>query len=259
MTAEPFAVRRRAARPPANARDVGPSVRFSREEILAAIRLWVDRHGAPPSSADWEPSRARATGEPWRIDRFNDGTWPSLRMVRRQFGTLGEAIRAAGFAAPHSRGRKRQLAGPEEILRAVRAWVVRYGEPPAQSDWDPVRARLVGQSWREVRYREGDWPTVATVRRHFGTHGAALRAAGFLPRPAAESASARATRRDANRRTAARVAAATSAWSGADALAHAVRAVARARASRSAGELEAALMMLAGVALQWADVARAEV
>jgi hypothetical protein len=60
-----------AARMPAPA-----DSRFSRQEIVAAIKRWQEMHGEPPTVFDWDPSWARRRGEPWRAERFEAGDWP---------------------------------------------------------------------------------------------------------------------------------------------------------------------------------------
>jgi hypothetical protein len=158
-------------------------------DVLDAIRLWNERYGEPPTLADWEPSRARARGQEWRLERFEAGEWPSTRVVRYHFGTMSAAIAAAGL-----RGRRRptrvrpHLRSADSVLEAIAAWVERYGETPGMADWDPSRARRAGQMWRVTRFYEGDWPSVATVRRHFGSLNAAVREAGFDPRPQGQRA-----------------------------------------------------------------------
>src|SRR6476646_4838049 len=87
----PYAVARHSAngsRPP---RVIGQR-RYTRAEILEAIRAWSHRYGEPPTVVDWEPSRARRLGQPWRAARFESGTWPTARMVRLQFNQFNSAV-----------------------------------------------------------------------------------------------------------------------------------------------------------------------
>src|ERR1043165_4757397 len=71
--------------------------RWSREDIIVKIAEWHDRHGEPPSSADWNPSLARWRAQEWRIERYRDGSWPSTNAVKRAFGgSFDAAVRAAG-------------------------------------------------------------------------------------------------------------------------------------------------------------------
>ncbi|PTL58239.1 hypothetical protein [Paraconexibacter algicola] len=230
--------------------------RFGRDEIIAAIQAWTAEHGAPPLTIDWEPSRARARGQVWRAERFERGTWPTIRMVRRQFRTLGEAIAAAGLEPPRPRGRKPNLTGPDAVLRAIREWTRRFGEPPTQTDLDPYRARRTRQEWRIERYYEGDWPSLPTVRHHFGTLSAAVAAAGLEPAPQSETPADRLARRRRNRLALVDGVAGAAPDHGPGALAAAVREVARARSARDAQALDQALLELAGTALGWADRVR---
>lgn len=251
---EPFAVARRRTLggPPATR----GAARFTRAEILAAIRAWAARHGAPPTLADWEPSRARRLGHAWRAERFHAGTWPTAGMVAREFGTFGAGIAAAGFARPRAPLSKPRLTGSEEVLRALRAWTVRYGEPPSQADWDPVRARALGHEWRIERYRAGDWPSLKTVRNHFGSLGAAVRAAGLEPAPARQDLASRIARRQGNRLALVLREAGTQKACGPDQLAKPLRAIAAARRAHDDEALAAGLVALAAAALHWAEELR---
>lgn len=229
---------------------------FDREQVIDAIRRWSEAYGAPPRGIDWEPSRARAKGQEWRAERFEAGTWPTVRMVRRQFPTLGEAIAAAGLRAPSPRGRKANLAGSDEVLRAIREWTRRFGDPPTQTDLDPYRAKRTRQEWRIDRYHEGDWPSLPTVRHHFGTLSAAVVAAGLEPPARGEGTEARLARRRRNRLALVDHVATRRPDHGATNLAQAIRDVAVARSARDAHALEHALIALAGTALGWSERVR---
>lgn len=72
------------------------------------------------------------------------------------------------------------------ILAAIRAWADEYGEPPAQTDWNPHHARrILHDDARARRFEDanGRWPTFKTPIREFGSWNAAIVAAGFAPRP----------------------------------------------------------------------------
>ncbi|MCU1679194.1 MAG: hypothetical protein JWM93_3952 [Frankiales bacterium] len=248
-----FEVARRTGRPTAVASRARTRV-YDRDQILDAIRRWTDEYGRPPTWIDWEPSAARRKGQVRRAERFEAGVWPSTAMVRRQFTTLGRAIEAAGLEPRKAQGRKANLVDGDEVLRAIREWTRRYGDPPAQTDLDPYRARRTGQPWRADRYLQGDWPSLPTVRHHYGTLSAAVRAAGLEPRLQTECAAERAERRRRNRLAlVAQLSRAGDTESGPPALARAIREVAAARAARDAPALEHALLTLAGTALSWAD------
>jgi hypothetical protein len=71
---------------------------------------------------------------------------------------------------------------PDEILAAIRTWADRYGEPPAMVDWEPARARRLGQDWRAERYESDAWPTARMVSGAFSSFNAAVEQAGLVAR-----------------------------------------------------------------------------
>jgi hypothetical protein len=162
---------------------------------------------------------------------------------------MSAAVRAAGLVPRPSPSRsRRHLPSSEAVIDAIRAWKARYGEPPAMTDWDPARARATGQDWRIARYYEGDWPSIATVRHHFGTLSSAVRAAGLRPRVRGErSASGRQLSADD----------ADPIERSQQILAFRVRSVARAAAHKDQRLLAEALNDLAVAAFGWADEIRA--
>lgn len=248
-----FAVRRTAVAdaPPQAARQVRRT--YTRAQLLEAIRHWVERYGEPPTSADWEPSRARRIGQAWRAERFHAERWPSMRMVRTEFGCLNAAIAEAGFAPRPSPTRVRtQIRDSAEILRAIREWTALYGEPPAMSDWDPSRARRHGHQWRIDRYRAGDWPSTRTVCNYFGNFRSAVVAAGLEPRPQGHHAT-QTPAYEAPRLSVVEQAAAMPRQAHVPLLAQRVRAVVEAQRAADAWPLRGALVDLAATALEWAE------
>jgi hypothetical protein len=144
----------------------GPATEARATEILNASRSWERQYGEPPRIADWEPSRARRHG-------------------RDHFGTMSATIRAAGRRA--STRTRRHLPSSVAVLDALRArHRRRYGEPPTRMDWAPATARHEEQHWRISRYYEGDWPSIVTVRGHYGTLNRAIAAAGVNLRKSVE-------------------------------------------------------------------------
>jgi len=247
---EPYSV---ARVPPRSVTRVswGPEKEARGEAILEAIGQWADLYGTPPTMADWEPSRARRLGQDWRAERWHLGDWPTARLVRAHFGTMSAAVRAAGMPARQAPTRsRRHLASSDAVLDAIRAWYGRYGEPPAMTDWDPSRARSQNQHWRIVRYYEGDWPSINTVRRHFGTLNQAVQAAGLPPRTPGRHAAAeprpRGPSEPATRPRAQNV------------LALRVRSVAKIARRDQPHLLIEALTDLAAAASNWADEVRAQ-
>jgi hypothetical protein len=103
----------------------GRGAEWDRDSIIIAIREWVATYGEPPRAADWNPSSAKWSGQPWRIERYRagraDGTaWPALNTAKRPFGgSLGAAIRAAGFQPAKPGPKRRADVDPEQAHRAV--------------------------------------------------------------------------------------------------------------------------------------------
>ena len=252
--AGPFAVRRLPHRGAANGRS-GRPVRFAPAEILAAIRDWAERYGEPPAMIDWEPARARRLGHEWRAERYESGTWPSARMVRGAFPSFNAAVEQAGLTPRRTPSRTRaNLAGPAAVLEAIVEWTRRYGDVPAMADWDPVRARRLNQDWRIARYRLGDWPSVRTVARHFGSLSEAIAAAGLTPRLPASQHADRRDERAANRSAVARRQAAGRTPGVSDLTAR-LRALAAARKAGDPVAVHTALLEVAASALAWAEAA----
>jgi hypothetical protein len=95
------------------------------------------------------------------------------------------AIARRPSASPNRRhGVRRSSFSRDEIVTAIGQWVEAYGELPTMTDWEPARARRLGQEWRAQRFESGRWPSVRMVRREFSTFNAAIEAAGLTPRPA---------------------------------------------------------------------------
>jgi hypothetical protein len=231
--------------------------RFSRERIVEAIHDWTQRFGEPPKVYDWDPALARRRGQDWRAERFEAGDWPTLAIVRRQFGNLSKALFAAGIRPRQGPTRARgHVLTDEQILAAIREWHRRYGEPPTRSDWSPARALQLGQEWRVDRYRAGNWPSFNTVVRRFGTLTEAVRAAGLEPRPRGRHATGRGSLAPATREVL--VAGLDGPWCGPHILASRVRQVSQARSAADHDALRGALLDLAAAAVSWAETLPAD-
>jgi hypothetical protein len=203
--------------------------RYTKEQVIHAIRIWTAQFGAPPTTKDWEPSRARRLGQEWRAERFESGDWPTVRIVCARFESFNEAVAQAGYTPNRAPLRQRSnLSGPAAILEAFIAWTRRYGDIPTMADWDPARARRLGQDWRTARYLQGDWPSARSVAKHFGSFANAATTAGLIPRGAGTQHANRSNERHANRPIAARASASQRA-PGIDVLARGLVALADAR------------------------------
>ena len=177
---QPYTVARRPERTrsrPAAGR--GP---VHNDEILDAIRRWANQYGEPPTSTDWErpgPGGRASPGEQ------SASSWTSGR-------PCAWCVRASEASTPRSAGRdcarggRRRVPGPTSPApshhRAIVEWTRRYGDVPSMADWDPVRARALGQEWRVQRYHDGDWPSARSVAHHFGSFASAVSSAGLVPR-----------------------------------------------------------------------------
>jgi transcriptional regulator with XRE-family HTH domain len=233
---------------------VAASGRFTRDEIIAAIRRWHERYGSAPKSIDWDPSTARRRGQSWRSERFERSEWPTLAMVRRQFGTMSNALHAAGMRPRPQPIRPRgQVLTRADILRAIQEWNRLYGEPPALADWAPARARRLNHHWRVQRYLAGDWPHLSTVLKRFGTLGAAIAEAGLERRPPGRHIRGHGELHPDTHEAVAKQLAAADAACGPGLLATRVRAVADARRAQDPAAIRGALIDLATAALSWAD------
>jgi hypothetical protein len=231
---------------------------FSTDEIIQAVRQWAARYGEPPMMIDWEPSRARRLCQSWRADRFESGSWPSAKVVCLQFPTFNAAISAAGLVPRPAPSRQRtNLSGPAAITDAMIEWTRRFGDVPTMADWDPVRARRLGQDWRIARYNTGDWPSARSVALHFGSFTKAAAAAGLIPRARSVQHAQRQSERDANRHAAAAARSATR-QPGLSDLAASLRTLADARREQDPVSLHAALIDVAASALAWAHIFGAE-
>jgi hypothetical protein len=136
-------------------------------------------------------------------------------------------------------------------------WTRRYGDVPTMADWDPHRARRLGQDWRIARYNLGDWPSARSVALHFGSFANAATAAGLLARARSSSHAERQAVSVANRLATA-TASAESSDPGIGGLAASLTALAQARKSQDPVCMHAALIDLAGSALAWAEIFGAE-
>jgi len=122
------------------------------------------------------------------------------------------------------------------------------------ADWDPYRARTLGQQWREERYRDGDWPSVKSVRNHFGRLSTAIACAGLVPRYQGQRRHRPDLALDVETLLHVKHLRALQTRSPVgDGLVAAVRRVSRAHASTDPTDLRTALVELAATALTWAE------
>lgn len=60
------------------------------------------QYGEPPTTVDWDPSRARRLDQAWRAARFEEGLWPTAALARGRFKQFNAVVERAGLA-PHWR------------------------------------------------------------------------------------------------------------------------------------------------------------
>jgi len=192
-------------------------------------------------------------GQQWRAERFEAERWPSAKMITGQFGSLNAALDAASilFRRRPNPG-VANLSGPEAVLDAIRQWVRRYGAVPMLANWDPARARRLGQDWRIARYYQGSWPSTGGVIARFGSMSAAITAAGLPPRAQGHHGRTQISENLQARRAAAHTLTLGTNAEGAE-LAEALRVLAAARRTHDPVAMHTALIDVAGVALAWAE------
>ena len=98
----------------------------------------------------------------------------------------GKGKERCSDCSPAAHGVARKVWTVEAVIDAIQDWAEEYGEPPRQIDWNPHVARKRGQEALARRFEDarGCWPASSTVVRACGSWNAAIRAAGFKPRPA---------------------------------------------------------------------------
>lgn len=70
----------------------------------------------------------------------------------------------------------------QACIEKAHEWAKRFGDPPAAIDWNPSAMKQRGRTHLLDRWNDGDWPSVRTVIRLFGTWNSFLMRAGYPPR-----------------------------------------------------------------------------
>ncbi|HET7444260.1 MAG TPA: hypothetical protein VFJ57_06350 [Solirubrobacterales bacterium] len=132
-------------------------MRWSREELIAAVRKWIKLEGRAPTQEEWRP--LRRGGAPRWDEEFGD--WPPASAGRLVFGSWSNLLEATGVGA------NKPSWEPETILAALRAYAEEFGRAPSKV---------------ELECPPPGYPSSRTVRRHFGSFTVGLKAAGLEPR-----------------------------------------------------------------------------
>ena len=128
---------------------------WTRESAIAALREYAERLGQTPSR--------RHVNSVLRGDDV-----PSTDTYVRLFGSMGKAQLAAGLV-PNRRGDSKTARwSHDEALNALRDLARRIGRTPSVSELRKVA-------------RRGEVPTRHVLKRLFGSHETAVRAAGLAP------------------------------------------------------------------------------
>lgn len=75
---------------------------------------------------------------------------------------------------------------PELCVEKCHEWVELHGSPPAAINWNPSAMRQRGREHLLPAWLEGDWPSLATIQRLFGSWNAYVLQAGYEPREKAD-------------------------------------------------------------------------
>jgi hypothetical protein len=145
---------------------------WTREAILAALRLWVERFGEAPTVTDWSEAHARKCSlqtQEKKRRRRETGRWPGPTLVAAEFGSWKGMLELAELPLP--RMAMRGTWTRETVVESMRAWAAEHGRPPRATDW--------------THAEQGAHPSSKTVYDLFGSWPAGLAAAGFSPSPPA--------------------------------------------------------------------------
>ncbi len=162
----------------AELRDLGWGYKTIAREVgvsASTVRRWVDPDFRKRDLAVSLAAKKRRTG-----------TCVDCGAVTRYGGHgRGTSERCPPCGAIYA-GQQKTIWTAERVIEAIQLWAAEHGgEPPAQPDWSPTNARLMGDEWRAIRFENDDrWPWSTSVVYRFGSFNAGIEAAGFTPRPA---------------------------------------------------------------------------
>ena len=138
----------------------------TKDELLAQLRALGDELGRMPTGPDLDERRER---------------FPSKSLYWHRFGSLSNALRAAGFDVPRRDERaERALAEGERLAR-------RLGRLPHLADWKRARGRSPAmlsewQVYRLFAAGRGGWPAYhAALRERLARSGVEVGPDGRLP------------------------------------------------------------------------------
>jgi hypothetical protein len=133
-----------------------PTRRWTRKELVDALRRWAQLEGRAPTSTDWRSGEGGC--ERWQREYPR---WPSVNQVEREFGSWNGALKAAGMPTVH-----RMDIPRSEALTALR------------DAYRVLGPRLTYRSYTAWA-AEGRRPSTSVLVNHFGTFNEARQAAGI--------------------------------------------------------------------------------
>ena len=127
-------------------------LRWTREQVIRALREWTSEERRAPTTADWTP-----TSDATRKWGREYPRWPSYMTVITLFGSWRKGLDAAGIRL------RRRRWDRNAITAALREFATATGRAPTSADLE----------------RDEQLPAPATVRAHLGTLQAALETANL--------------------------------------------------------------------------------
>ena len=149
----------------------GPTNPERVQNALNALRVAMDDLGKPPS---------RRSYDEWRAGQPDPKSWPSSTAIRNSFGnSWAKAMDALGVSpAPDVLARRlldRHGYSREEVIQAIQSCI--RDTAPRHLPWDDYRA-WAGEELKQGTKRRLPL-SAAVIRKHFGSWGEALKAAGL--------------------------------------------------------------------------------
>ena len=142
-----------------------------RREARATLVELADLLGRTPRRVELNPSRLSTHPSPTVQVAAERGCWLPLDAILAAYGgNWSKAVRDAGLP---------RLSSADDIILSLIDYRLRFQVWPSRSDIAMDRARRHPRTYpaRAARYREWGGPSATRIERHFGSVGAAVKAA----------------------------------------------------------------------------------